>query len=59
MARMDWDDLKLFLAVARAVQVYPYKLLKDFTQNDYTEIRKAVLVLRKRACAVKVKSMFN
>ena len=44
---------QIFLAAARAVQVSPYKLSKDFTQNDYTEIRKAVFVLRKRAYAVK------
>ena len=55
----DFEE-QIFLAVARAVQVYPYKLLKDFTQNDYTEIRKAVFVLRKRACAVTAtKSMFD
>ena len=55
MAASPFDDFEeqIFLAAARAVQVSPYKLLKDFTQNDYTEIRKAVLVLRKRACAVK------
>ena len=54
----DFEE-QIFLAAARAVQVSPYKLLKDFTQNDYTEIRKAVLVLRRRALALSGKSMFN
>ena len=50
---------QIFLAAARAVQVSPDKLFKDFTQNNYSQIRKAVRVLRKRACAVTAKSMFD
>ena len=61
MAASPFEDFEeqIILAAARAVQVSPGKVLKDFTQNDYTEIRKAVLVLHKRACAVTGKSMFN
>lgn len=61
MAASPFDDFEeqIFLAAARAVQVSPYKLLKDFTQNDYSQIRKAILVLRRRALALRGKSMFN
>ena len=61
MAASPYEDFEeqIILAAARAVQVSPDKVFKDFTQNDDSEIRKAVQVLHKRACAVTGKSMFN
>ena len=58
MAASPFEDFEeqIFLASARAVQVSPYKLLKDFTLNDFSQIRKAVRVLHMRACAVTAKS---
>lgn len=61
MAASLYDDFEeeIILAAARAVQVSPDRVFKDFKQNDYSQIRKAVQVLRKRACAITGKSMFN
>ena len=52
-------EVKVLREVAVAVEVPPHKLFKDFYQNDYSQIRKAILVLRRRALALRGKSMFN
>ena len=61
MAASPYEDFEeqIFMAAAHAVQVSPNKLFNDFTQNDYSQIRKAILVLRRRALALRGKSMFN
>ena len=52
-------EVKVLREVAVAVEVPPHKLFKDFYQNDYSQIRKAILVLRRRALALRGKLMFN
>ena len=52
-------EVKVLREVAVAVEVPPHKLFKDFYQNDYSQIRKAILVLRRRALALRGKSIFN
>ena len=61
MAASPYDDFEeqIILAAARAIQIHPDRVFKDFKQNDYSQIRKAIQVLRKRACAVTGKSRFN